>query len=454
MVVLTLHRDEPLSTEEIAALPPGCFPVMSDSDVIARAELSLPTAHVARIAADMARAVPDAGLSAEERPTAEAVALLEAGALEDPWYAWTPPLPFRRPMANAHDLATAPAAAPTPTPSPPAPAPEPVTTAGGLVERRDLSFGDLVAQADEAAEGDWPSPPQEWLPQRRPDPPPADQGGWPTPPRREDFEVGPAPELPSAGAAAGGQEMSLEELMARLSGGAPGAGDAAPAPMPPTASPPPMGGEGGGAGPSEGMMALLRRMQEMNERDGGFPTPPSEPGVWDTDERPPEESPPGSTKEFDHPVMEAEPEAAPGPQIMPAAEPAAEPVGVSAQELDPAWAMLASGEVEEAAAMFQERGEIPGDLAHLVGMFASEQGEVVALGCRVAGWLGWPGGARLLQRATSHHSSEARMAAVKALGRLGSPETEPILHMLTMDPDPTVGRAAQRALRGPGGRRL
>ena len=49
MVVLTLHRDEPLSTDEITLLPSGCYPVFGQGDVVARAELSLPTAHIARL---------------------------------------------------------------------------------------------------------------------------------------------------------------------------------------------------------------------------------------------------------------------------------------------------------------------------------------------------------------------------------------------------------------------
>ena len=70
MIVLTLHRDSPLSRDEIEALPPGCYPIMSSHDVIARAELDLPPAHMVRFAVEMARAVPDAALEAQEQPTA------------------------------------------------------------------------------------------------------------------------------------------------------------------------------------------------------------------------------------------------------------------------------------------------------------------------------------------------------------------------------------------------
>jgi hypothetical protein len=108
MVVLTLHRDEPLSTDEIRLLPTGCYPVMALGDVVARAELALPTAHIARFAADMARAIPDADFVAEERPSARAVALVSAAELDDPYWAYTPPLTFRADPPGAASLAEGP----------------------------------------------------------------------------------------------------------------------------------------------------------------------------------------------------------------------------------------------------------------------------------------------------------------------------------------------------------
>ena len=62
MIVLTLHRATPLRRDEIAALPQGCYPVMSAGTVVARAELDLPVAHMMRFAVEMIRAIPDADL--------------------------------------------------------------------------------------------------------------------------------------------------------------------------------------------------------------------------------------------------------------------------------------------------------------------------------------------------------------------------------------------------------
>jgi hypothetical protein len=107
MIVLTLHRDEPLSREERAELPPGCYPVMSTDDVIARAELDLPVAHMIRFAVEMARAVPDADLEAQERPSASGGAVLRAGALTDPYRTWMPAL-LRLRLPSAAALSTMP----------------------------------------------------------------------------------------------------------------------------------------------------------------------------------------------------------------------------------------------------------------------------------------------------------------------------------------------------------
>jgi len=92
MIVLTLHRDIPLSPDERAGLPSGCYPVLSTGDVVARAELDLPAAHMVRFAVEMARAIPDADLEAEERTAAAGGMVLQAGALTDPFRTWMPAL--------------------------------------------------------------------------------------------------------------------------------------------------------------------------------------------------------------------------------------------------------------------------------------------------------------------------------------------------------------------------
>ena len=92
MIVLTLHRDIPLSPDERAELPSGCYPVLSTGDAVARAELDLPVAHMIRFAVEMARAVPDADLEAEERSTTAGGVVLQAGALTDPFRTWMPAL--------------------------------------------------------------------------------------------------------------------------------------------------------------------------------------------------------------------------------------------------------------------------------------------------------------------------------------------------------------------------
>lgn len=107
MIVLTLHRDVPLSREERAELPPGCYPVLSTGDVIARAELDLPVAHMVRFAVEMARAIPSADLEAEERPDAAGGAVLRAGALTDPFRTWMPAL-LRTRLPSAAALSTVP----------------------------------------------------------------------------------------------------------------------------------------------------------------------------------------------------------------------------------------------------------------------------------------------------------------------------------------------------------
>ncbi len=107
MIVLTLHRDVPLSREERAELPPGCYPVLSTGDVIARAELDLPVAHMVRFAVEMARAIPSADLEAEERPDAAGGAVLRAGALTDPFRTWMPAL-LRARLPSAAALSTMP----------------------------------------------------------------------------------------------------------------------------------------------------------------------------------------------------------------------------------------------------------------------------------------------------------------------------------------------------------
>ena len=105
MIVLTLHRDTPLSRDEIDMLPSGCYPVLSTSDVIARAELDLPPAHAVRFAVEMVRSIPGADLEATERPSAEAGALLHAGALTDPYRTWMPAL-YRKRLPTAATLTT------------------------------------------------------------------------------------------------------------------------------------------------------------------------------------------------------------------------------------------------------------------------------------------------------------------------------------------------------------
>lgn len=107
MIVLTLHRDTPLSREERLELPPGCYPVLSTSDVIARAELDLPIAHMVRFAVEMARAIPSADLESEERPTMAGGAVLRAGALTDPFRTWMPAL-LRTRIPSAAALSTMP----------------------------------------------------------------------------------------------------------------------------------------------------------------------------------------------------------------------------------------------------------------------------------------------------------------------------------------------------------
>lgn len=105
MIVLTLHRDSPLSRAEIEALPPGCYPVLSGHDVIARAELDLPPAHMIRFAVEMARAIPDAHLEAQEQASAEGGAVLRAASLTDPFRTWMPAL-FRSRLPSAAALSS------------------------------------------------------------------------------------------------------------------------------------------------------------------------------------------------------------------------------------------------------------------------------------------------------------------------------------------------------------
>ena len=220
MVVLTLHRDHPLSTEEIRSLPAGCYPVLGQGDVIARAELALPIAHVARFSAALARAVPDADFAAEDRPTARATALLEAGELDDPYWAYTPPLSFRVDPPGAADLAERPGEPDPERAISPAPAPEVQQI---LPETPDsIDFAELVARSRAAQETEPEAPLSE------PAPPP---------------EPEPEPE---------GLPVSIAELVSRFRSDTP-----SPAPVPPAR------GTGGGGVPQH----ILNMLQSIREQE-------------------------------------------------------------------------------------------------------------------------------------------------------------------------------------------
>ena len=60
MSTLMLLRLSPLTSEEEARLPEGCFPVPESSSVLARADVNLPLRELFQLAVKMARAVPDA----------------------------------------------------------------------------------------------------------------------------------------------------------------------------------------------------------------------------------------------------------------------------------------------------------------------------------------------------------------------------------------------------------
>ncbi len=63
---LQLRRGRPLDMGEIGRLPNGCVAVSGDGDLIARAQVQLPTSQLVALAVAMARAIPDSRFEVED----------------------------------------------------------------------------------------------------------------------------------------------------------------------------------------------------------------------------------------------------------------------------------------------------------------------------------------------------------------------------------------------------
>lgn len=85
MPILELRRSSPLSAAEIARLPDRCraVPEPADDHVVARAEVDLPTAELARFAFALGQAVPDAELAVTEPPAQVDTPAEDTGEADD-----------------------------------------------------------------------------------------------------------------------------------------------------------------------------------------------------------------------------------------------------------------------------------------------------------------------------------------------------------------------------------
>lgn len=404
MVVLTLHRDTPLSTEEIRLLPPGCYPVLGAGDTVARANLSLPIAHIARYAAELARTIPDADFVAEERPTVRGGRLLEAGVLDEPYWAYTPPLSFRTEPPGAATLAEGP----------------------GTVDPRSP-----LAGAEEEAP---PEPPQTL----------------PDTPQTIDFAS-----LVAIAKNAGRINASVDPGVAderKLDLSAMFAQAAPEPPVVPEAVPSP---PGGAQVPSQ-IMDMFRSIRSQEAHEGvpvlkvdghQNPTAPAAPpkpvpvGVEHTVRRP---------MSLSDLVARMQASAAPEPEPAASAPQPPEPgpeSSVSAPEISAFWERVQAGDVEGAEATVRADGLAQADHGHLASLFAAEEPELVALGLRVSRATAWPEAARLSRRLLYHTAPAVRVEVARTLAALSGLDAEADLVVLSRDMDRTVSNAASTALR-------
>jgi hypothetical protein len=456
MVVLTLHRDEPLSTDEISLLPPGCYPVFAKGDVVARAELSLPTAHTARFAAEMARAIPDADFVAEERPTAYGVALLEPGELEDPYWAHLPPMTFRIDPPGAATLAEGSGAVDQDSPLRTAEhtvtqdqqmSPEPMgdtdfESLARLVRQQDHNRNTTtVAQTPPTME----RMSLDRLVQKM-----QASGVVGAAPRSIADEPAPQPSEPPPAM----ERMSLDTLVQqmRASGVVGEASEPAPVadePAPQPSEPP----------PAMERMSLDRLVQQMRASGVVVEAPASASASASASEAGADlgEQVPSAIMKMFQSIRQQEKRtgqslsiAGGGGHSSPPARSAAPRVAaadVSAPAEPGFWDHVSSGALEKAEEAARREGAALPEKDRLVTLLMNGDPAHVVLGLRVSKSARWGAAGRLLGRLVHHPDSEVRRELAQALRVLAPPDAEADLVILTRDSELSVSDAAQAALR-------
>ena len=134
------------------------------------------------------------------------------------------------------------------------------------------------------------------------------------------------------------------------------------------------------------------------------------------------------------------------PAHVPSADEAA-PGGAPAVMETDRWALLKTGKLEQALALFEGTELDMTGRERIRELFASTDPANVAAAIDVAAATNWRSFATTLRRVLNHGDVGVRTSAARAIGRLAGPALVPALQNMASDPSPDVREAAAEAIR-------